>query len=101
MSPLSCLTNLETLILSFNEIKQIQGLSMCKSLKTLDLNHNFISQIEGLIHCQKLDDLNLGNNWISNPTDLIHLKEFTPNLSSLWLKANPLSSQKHYKSLLL
>ena len=43
------LINLNTLILSFNEIEQIEGLpSEGKALKRLDLNHNFIRRIEGL-----------------------------------------------------
>lgn len=43
------LVNLNTLILSFNEIEQIEGLPVDgKSLKRLDLNHNFIRRIEGL-----------------------------------------------------
>ena len=42
------LVNLNTLILSFNEIEMIEGLSECKVLKRLDLNHNFIRRIENL-----------------------------------------------------
>ncbi len=42
------LINLNTLILSFNEIEAIEGLSECKVLKRLDLNHNFIRRIENL-----------------------------------------------------
>jgi Leucine-rich repeat (LRR) protein len=43
------LVNLHTLILSFNEIEQIEGLpAENKVLKRLDLNHNFIRRIEGL-----------------------------------------------------
>lgn len=42
------LVNLNTLILSFNEIEVISGLKECKMIKRLDLNHNFIRRIEGL-----------------------------------------------------
>jgi Leucine-rich repeat (LRR) protein len=43
------LVNLNTLILSFNEIEQIEGLPQDgRALKRLDLNHNFIRRIEGL-----------------------------------------------------
>lgn len=42
------LVNLNTLILSFNEIEMIEGLGECKVLKRLDLNHNFIRRIENL-----------------------------------------------------
>jgi Leucine-rich repeat (LRR) protein len=40
--------NLQTLILSFNELDKIQGLQNCKQLKRLELNHNFIKEIQGL-----------------------------------------------------
>ena len=61
------LVNLNTLILSFNEIEQIEGLpSDCKVLKRLDLNHNFIRRIEGLDNKASLQYLNLTNNWISD-----------------------------------
>ena len=36
------LPNLLTLILSFNEIEEIEGLSANTKLRKLDLNHNFI-----------------------------------------------------------
>ena len=42
------LTNLQTLILSFNEIEELDGLSNNKALKKLDLNHNFIKVIQNL-----------------------------------------------------
>ena len=42
------LVNLNTLILSFIEIEQIEGLTENKYLKRLDLNHNYIRRIEGL-----------------------------------------------------
>ena len=48
------LVNLNTLILSFNEIEIIEGLNECKVLKRLDLNHNFIRRIENLEDKQNL-----------------------------------------------
>ena len=39
------LVNLQTLILSFNEIDEIAGLQRNTALKKLDLNHNFIKVI--------------------------------------------------------
>lgn len=61
------LVNLNTLILSFNEIEQIEGLAHDgKALKRLDLNHNFIRRIEGLESKPNLQHLNLTNNWISD-----------------------------------
>ena len=45
---LNGLMNLQTLILSFNEIEEIEGLSQNASLIKLDLNHNFIRFIRNL-----------------------------------------------------
>lgn len=42
------LPNLLTLILSFNEIEEIEGLGENKKLRKLDLSHNFIRQIKNL-----------------------------------------------------
>ena len=42
------LPNLLTLILSFNEIEEIEGLNENKKLRKLDLSHNFIRQIKNL-----------------------------------------------------
>ena len=73
------LVNLNTLILSFNEIEQIEGLPVDgKSLKRLDLNHNFIRRIEGLDGKQELQHLNLTNNWISDINQIEHLRIHSP-----------------------
>ena len=40
--------NLLTLILSFNEIEEIEGLAKNTKLRKLDLNHNFIRQIKSM-----------------------------------------------------
>ena len=42
------LPNLTTLILSFNEIEEIEGLGNNTKLRKIDLNHNFIRQIKSL-----------------------------------------------------
>ena len=42
MNGLSELVNLKTLILSFNEIEEIEGLEKCVNLIKLDLHNNFI-----------------------------------------------------------
>jgi Leucine-rich repeat (LRR) protein len=69
------LVNLNTLILSFNEIEQIEGLpTESKALKRLDLNHNFIRRIEGLEGKASLQNLNLTNNWISDINQIEHLR---------------------------
>ena len=81
------LVNLNTLILSFNEIEQIEGLPVDgKSLKRLDLNHNFIRRIEGLDGKQALQHLNLTNNWISDINQIEHLRIHSPQLKEVSLK---------------
>lgn len=59
------LINLNTLILSFNEIEVIEGLTENKMLKRIDLNHNFIRKIEGLEGKSNLLKLNLTNNFVN------------------------------------
>lgn len=92
------LINLNTLILSFNEIDAIEGLQECKVLKRLDLNHNFIRRIENLEGKGNLQSLNLTNNWISEISHIDHLRIYTPSLRELSLKCNPISAKKSYRS---
>ena len=92
------LVNLNTLILSFNEIEQIEGLPVDgKSLKRLDLNHNFIRRIEGLDGKQALQHLNLTNNWISDINQIEHLRIHSPQLKEFSLKCNPIAAKKSYR----
>ena len=92
------LVNLNTLILSFNEIEQIEGLpNENKCLKRLDLNHNFIRRIEGLECKSTLMHLNLTNNWISDINQIDHLKIYCTNLKELSLKCNPIAAKKSYR----
>jgi Leucine-rich repeat (LRR) protein len=93
------LVNLNTLILSFNEIEQIEGLpSEGKALKRLDLNHNFIRRIEGLEHKVNLQHLNLTNNWISDINQIEHLRlHCGSTLKELSLKCNPIAAKKSYR----
>lgn len=58
------LINLQTLILSFNQIESIQGLTTQKFLVRLDLNHNFIRVVENLESQESLEFLDLRHNWI-------------------------------------
>ena len=98
MMGLQHLTNLQTLILSFNEIKCIKGLSGCPNLTRLDLNHNFIQKIENLENQSKLKHLNLSNNWISDSrTDLTYLSSKCQSLEELHLKCNPIAGQSNYR----
>lgn len=92
------LVNLNTLILSFNEIEQIEGLPVeCKALKRLDLNHNFIRRIEGLEGKSALQNLNLTNNWISDIGQIEHLRVYCSNIKELSLKCNPIAAKKSYR----
>lgn len=93
------LVNLNTLILSFNEIEQIEGLpAEGKALKRLDLNHNFIRRIEGLESKCNLQHLNLTNNWISDINQIEHLRTYCGNtLRELSLKCNPIAAKKSYR----
>ncbi len=92
------LVNLNTLILSFNEIEQIEGLPQDgRALKRLDLNHNFIRRIEGLDNKSGLQNLNLTNNWISDINQIEHLRIFCSNLKELSLKCNPIAAKKSYR----
>lgn len=92
------LVNLNTLILSFNEIEQIEGLPQeGKCLKRLDLNHNFIRRIEGLECKGALMFLNLTNNWISDINQIEHLRIYCSSLKELSLKCNPIAAKKSYR----
>ena len=92
------LVNLNTLILSFNEIEQIEGLPTdSKALKRLDLNHNFIRRIEGLEGKASLQNLNLTNNWISDINQIEHLKIHCQQIRELSLKCNPIAAKNSYR----
>ena len=93
------LVNLNTLILSFNEIEQIEGLPAdSKSLKRLDLNHNFIRRIEGLEGKNSLQNLNLTNNWISDINQIEHLRIHCQQIRELSLKCNPIAAKNSYRA---
>ena len=97
MNGLVHLSNLQTLILAFNEIKAIKGLSGCPNLTRLDLNHNFIQKIENLENQGRLKQLNLSNNWISENNDLTYLSSKCPDLEEFHLKCNPIAAQANYR----
>lgn len=46
MIDFSTLQNLETLILSFNEIKKVEGIQSNSTLMRLELNHNFLYELD-------------------------------------------------------
>lgn len=54
IASLEGLPNLNTLVLSFNEIEEIEGLNKNPLLKRLELNHNFIRQVLNIEHLNQL-----------------------------------------------
>jgi len=93
------LTNLKTLILSFNEIEEIESLSSCHQLLKLDLHNNFIRKVKGLESKDKLTYLDLTYNWIDEfGESLEHLKKNCPSLKDLFMKCNPISIKRGYRT---
>ncbi len=94
------LQNLDTLNISYNQIKQLSGLSCCPTLSTLICTNNQLSSVESLQHlaeCKGLRTLDLQNNNISDPAVLDVLKQL-PELRCLYLKGNPVvSNMKNYR----
>ena len=92
------LTCLQTLILSFNEIKVIEGFDACLQLRRLELSHNFIktvgTQLKELVN---LRILNLSNNWLVNYSEVENIAKYNTQLSDLYLRCNPLSTKKTYR----
>ena len=96
---MSSLPNLATLILSFNEIEEIEGLNFNTKLQKLDLNHNFIRQIKSLQSQTELVFLDLRHNWIEDFNQLDHLvMNCSEHLEELGFKCNPASTKSHYRA---
>ena len=91
--------NLQTLILSFNEIEEIEGLSKNVNLRKLDLNHNFIRFIRNLDALANLTQLDLRHNWIADINCVDKIEQHCKSLTELGLKCNPMSSKKSYRQL--
>ena len=81
ISPLSKLTKLENLVISFNKVRNIKPLEKLTNLTELTLNDNNISNLKPLAKLTKLEKLYIRRNPISDITPLKNLK----NLKSLWL----------------
>ncbi|UCG60124.1 MAG: leucine-rich repeat domain-containing protein [Phycisphaerales bacterium] len=92
LSPLSALTNLQTLVLQENEaITDISPLSSLTSLKTLDLETNQVTDISALSGLTNLQTLNLHKN---NVRDISALSGLT-SLGFLDLRINPLNREAY------
>lgn len=96
---LKCLTNLEELYLSSNNLTLLDGLeSQAKSLKILDLGNNSISDLSYLSSFQfsSLEEIWLNNNLISSFDQLKGLKQMMPKLRCIYLENNPISQNPRY-----
>ena len=90
--------NLLTLILSFNEIEEIEGLTANTKLRKLDLNHNFIRQVKNMQSQTQLVYLDLRHNWIEDLGQLDHIQQHCTSLEELGFKCNPASTKSHYRA---
>lgn len=94
------LHNLDTLNVSYNQIRTLSGLSCCPVLRTLICTNNQLSNLDSLQHladCKTLHTLDLQNNNISDPAVLEVFKQL-PELRCLYLKGNPVvSNTKNYR----
>lgn len=78
ISPLKGLVNLEQLDVSGNyEIRDISAVTDMKKLKTLDISINSVSDLDPVSGLSKLERLNAGNNGIQTLPDLSGLTSLT------------------------
>lgn len=85
-------SKLDTLALSFNQLKSVQGLSRCQSLTVLDLHNNKLTQVpEEVYNLYSLKTLTISNNDINNLDARLAL---LPDLLRLNIEGNPLRSIK-------
>lgn len=93
-------TELNSLNLSKNMIKQIENISGLSKLQTLLLGHNCIATAaacEQLRNCPSITTLDLQENKIEDPEILDEL-EAMPNLAVLYLMGNPCVKKiRHYR----
>lgn len=96
---LARLPNLNTINISYNEIRSIDGISSC-SLETLICTNNYLedaASVEHLALCTNLQTIDLQNNKIHDVKVLDVFAEI-PHLKCLYLKGNPVVSKvKQYR----
>jgi len=81
--------------LSFNNIKEIEGLEDLTNLTDLSLYHNQIEEIKGLDGCKHLNIVSLGHNKIKDLKQIDHLRKFQ-NLRCLCLDGNDVCKNDSY-----
>ncbi|CAG9462944.1 unnamed protein product [Pedinophyceae sp. YPF-701] len=101
VASLTCFRALKVLRLPFNGLTRIEGLEKLVELQTLDLCHNKISRIEGLKGLENLRELLLAHNQITALDDLNLLRKYTPRLTVLDMRGNPIYGAKSYAALVL
>uniref|UniRef100_A0A8C5M302 Small nuclear ribonucleoprotein polypeptide A' n=1 Tax=Leptobrachium leishanense TaxID=445787 RepID=A0A8C5M302_9ANUR len=96
------LDQFDTIDLSDNEIRKVDGFPLLKRLKTLLLNNNRICRVgEGLEHVlPNLMEIILTNNNIMELGDLDNLSTIK-NLAYLSLLKNPVINKRHYRLYLI
>ncbi len=77
--------------MSFNNIKEINGLETLVNLKDLTLAHNLIQCVGGLESLGKLQVLSLGYNSLTDLKGTVLYLRQMPSLSTLCLKGNDFS----------
>ena len=82
------LLKLDSLLLSYNHIKDINGLNNCVNLSNLDINNNKMSYLpQDILQLNKLHTLNIQNNDINELPNTLGLMT---NLVRLNIEGNPL-----------
>lgn len=89
------MANLKELYLSHNGIKKIENLEGLDSLELLDLSGNFIRVVENVEHLTNLKDIWLNNNNIDT-YDFLEVLKKLPNLETLYIEQNPVTSEPDY-----
>eukprot|EP01136_Pigoraptor_vietnamica_P024935 Opistho-1_new@78397 len=96
------LDQFDSIDLTDNHIRKLEGFPLLLRLKTLFLSNNRISKIDKDVaqNIPNVDELILANNQLSELGDLKPLAKFT-KLRSLCLMRNPVASQPHYRPFII
>ena len=104
ISNLEGLPELNTLNISNNLIRKLEGLACCPVLETLIVSNNKLESIESVAHlaeCCRIHTLDLQNNNISDPAVADIFKQM-PELRCLYLKGNPVvTHMKNYRKTMI